>query len=207
MPNWCSNRVTVIGPRADVEQFIADAKGPDRMYWQGDGQGPAVASEFSLPALVPPPPELLATLPYQAEHDTPEGILALIGRGPIRDGYTWQVRQWGTKWNVEVNCPIEIESLDNDRMQVIYDLSTAWSPISPAVRTIAQQRPTLTVQHEYIEEGNAFSGKDVWENGQRTIHEEGDAGVEAVRAYYRISEAEAREYLGLNETDEETRAS
>jgi hypothetical protein len=199
----------VTGPSAEIEAFIVAAKGPDKVCWKDEAVGGPIAhSEFSLPVLVPPSPELLATLPYQADNETPEGVLALIGRGPVTDGYTWQIRHWGTKWNVEVNAPIDLEVLESDRSRVIYDLSTAWSPISPAVRFLAQRHPTLTFQHEYIEEANAFSGKDVWENGERTIHEEGDGGVEAVRAYYRITEAEAREYLGLTDDDqEETQAS
>ena len=68
MPNWCSDKLTIIGPKVDVQAFKAKAVGPSP--WE-EPEGEPDALNFH--SLVPIPEEVL-----KAGY---ESTLALIGRG------------------------------------------------------------------------------------------------------------------------------
>jgi len=203
MPNWCSNRLAVTGPQAEVERFVAAAVGPEYVRWVAELGEPEVipTSHLSLPTLIPPPAELLTTVVYDGASEKPvvDVILAILGTGRPFDGHTWQLQNWGTKWGPPVDSPAMGLLDDQGILEAVYEFSTAWSPISAAVATMAGQYPLLTFKHEYIKEGNCFWGKDVWTGGQQTGHAVGDAGLEHVMDYYRMTLAEAREYMGLDD--------
>ena len=74
MPNWCSNKLTITGPKADVQAFKTKAVG--HSPWEQPEKEPAVLNFHSL---VPVPEEVLKA-------------------GYESAGYHWEVENWGCKW-------------------------------------------------------------------------------------------------------------
>jgi len=73
--------------------------------------------------------------------------------------YNWNIRNWGTKWDVAVNADdkypetyIEGPTPNGDNLVVYYNFNTAWSPPFPAIAKLSSQYPTLLLTHSYEEE-------------------------------------------------------
>ena len=73
--------------------------------------------------------------------------------------YNWNVRNWGTKWDVAVNADdkypdtyIEGPTENGENLVVYYNMHTAWSPPVPAVQKLSAQYPSLLFTLSYEEE-------------------------------------------------------
>jgi hypothetical protein len=72
--------------------------------------------------------------------------------------YNWNVRNWGTKWDVAVQAGNEhpdtyMEESDNGENKVVYyNMHTAWSPPFPAIAKLSEQYPSLLFTLSYEEE-------------------------------------------------------
>jgi hypothetical protein len=72
--------------------------------------------------------------------------------------YSWNVTNWGTKWDVAVSADNEypdtyIETSPNGENQVAYyNFNTAWSPPMPAIAKLSEQYPSLLFTLSYEEE-------------------------------------------------------
>jgi hypothetical protein len=129
MPNWCSNRLTITGPEADVQAFKTKAVGYSPWFKpEGD---PDVINFHSL---VPVPEDVLKA-----------------GYGSA--GYDWERENWGCKWG-----PSDPTILDEREGYVEYEFSTAWSPPGQFLQTVAAQWPALLFVLEYEEPGMAYKG-------------------------------------------------
>ena len=133
MPNWCSNKLTVRGPAADVQQFKEQAVGHSAWSNPGEIQNepPAVLNFHSL---VPIPDEVLAA-GYEAA------------------GYDWEMENWGCKWEAS-NTTI----LDEREGRVEYEFDTAWSPPMEFLEAVAKKWSNLVFVLEYEEPGMGFKG-------------------------------------------------
>jgi hypothetical protein len=129
MPNWCSNKLTIIGPGVNVQAFKTKAVG--NSPWEETGENPDVLNFHSL---VP----------------VPENILAA---GYDDAGYHWQQENWGCKWGA-ANSVI-VEEWDG---HVEYSFDSAWSPPLKFLKNVAKQWPNLTFVLVYEELGMAFKG-------------------------------------------------
>jgi hypothetical protein len=83
------------------------------------------------------------------------------------DWYNWNVRNWGTKWDIQIH-PEELSfDTDNDGDSYFHwYFDTAWSPAEPAYRAMAKRFPNLSFNYEITEEANFFAGTMVFENGE-----------------------------------------
>jgi hypothetical protein len=95
----------------------------------------------------------------------PDGLIEQIQDGfrTGMDWYNWNVRNWGTKWEI---------GSDNAYVQrqpraVQYELTTAWSPPVEALDNLAKQYPTLALSLVSIDEGDLFAVEVAWNNGNR----------------------------------------
>ena len=129
MPNWCTNKLTIIGPKADVQAFTTKAVG--KSPWDEPEDNP---NALNFHSLIPVPEEILA-----ADY------------GDAR--YNWENTHWGCKWGA-ANSVI-VEEWDG---HVEYAFDTAWSPPIELLETMATQWPNLTFVLVYEELGMAFKG-------------------------------------------------
>jgi hypothetical protein len=84
------------------------------------------------------------------------------------DWYSWNVRNWGTKWDVSVSntdeypeTEIQIDMPDH----LLYRFDTAWSPPVPAIHNLSLQYPNLTFDLSYEEE-QGWGGEITFKNGE-----------------------------------------
>jgi hypothetical protein len=126
MPNWCNNRLSVSGPKADVLTFIEKAKSAD--------------SVLSFESLVPPKYD---DPDYQ---DAKEAHVEGTTDHPTFNWYRWQKDHWGTKWDVnpdEVSLDTN-ESFDGNDLEAVYEFATAWCAPTEFYEAITAMFPTLT---------------------------------------------------------------
>jgi hypothetical protein len=82
--------------------------------------------------------------------------------------YDWNVRNWGTKW--DVGGDVDFERDGND---LIYRFPTAWSPPYEAIIALSKQYPTVHFQLDWEEE-QGFGAESYIINGEVTIQDEWD---------------------------------
>jgi hypothetical protein len=136
MPNWCSNVLTVTGPKKDLATFKKKVRG------RGDvaDLSPAERKKqpvkcFSLHSTVPKPKSL-------------------------GDGwYEWCLANWGTKWDVDA----DLTENDPERLEYVFD--SAWAPPTSWVIATSKQFPTLSFRLWYAEGGCDFAGVVTAQNG------------------------------------------
>jgi hypothetical protein len=75
------------------------------------------------------------------------------------DWYSFNVREWGTKWDVAVSenkeyadTYIEGPTENGENLVVYYNFNTAWSPPMPAISKLSAQYPSLLFTMSYEEE-------------------------------------------------------
>ena len=88
--------------------------------------------------------------------------------------YDWSVDNWGTKWDCGGYVSlIGLEDVDKalkenkpeKELTLHYTFQTAWAPCTPIVAEMARQFPTLSVKHDFTEEGCLIAGIDEYEDG------------------------------------------
>jgi len=129
MPNWCTNKLTIIGPGADVQAFTRKAVG--HSPWDEPGENP---NALNFHSLIPVPDDILAADYGDA-------------------GYNWEITHWGCKWGAASS--VIVEEWDG---HVEYAFDTAWSPPIELLKTMGKQWPNLTFVLVYEELGMAFKG-------------------------------------------------
>ena len=75
------------------------------------------------------------------------------------DWYSFNVREWGTKWDVAVSSDDEYPETymegpteNGENLVVYYNFNTAWSPPFPAIAKLSAQYPALLFTLSYEEE-------------------------------------------------------
>ncbi len=129
MPNWCSNKLTITGPKEDVQAFKERARG--RPPWWKPEEEPEVLNFHSL---VPIPEEVL-----KGDYDPA--------------GYNWEMENWGCKWGAQDSTILDVRA-----GFIAYEFLSAWSPPEKFFQTVAVQWPTLEFVLDYEEPGMAFKG-------------------------------------------------
>ena len=73
--------------------------------------------------------------------------------------YSWNVRNWGTKWDVGVSdddrwpdTELLDEEENGENLVLVYKFNTAWSPAVPAIEKLSKQYPDLLFTHSFEEE-------------------------------------------------------
>jgi len=69
--------------------------------------------------------------------------------------YDWNVRNWGTKWDVAIRHGEEYpdtELVEEDETSLAYRFNTAWSPPTEAITKLSQMYPDLDIELSYEEE-------------------------------------------------------
>jgi hypothetical protein len=94
-------------------------------------------------------------------HPTPKDLLD--GEG----WYAWLIENWGTKWDLDQEGGVslsEITPIGNEKFSFGIGASTAWAPALELFRKLSEDYGVKVI-YQYAEEGMAFFGKAIIENG------------------------------------------
>lgn len=160
MPNWVYNGLTIEGKPESVTKLIEQVNQPfTRTHdnWNIETQTMEKKQYlYSNPVFafwnIVKPTDLEA-YDKQFNHSSNEPI-DFSGD----NWYDWNVRNWGTKWDVAVSndnqyTDTTMEQADNGENKVVhYNFNTAWSPAVPAISKLSEQYPELLFTLSYQEE-------------------------------------------------------
>lgn len=178
MPNWCSNTMTVTGPKAELKRFVKSLKVKE-MRQTGEIKadkwvitGEEEVEVDSLNHLDPIPQELMETVAgsvgedKKAEHEAQ--MKANLDKYGYKDWYDYANAVWGSKWGAN---EVGLSSEDCDSGSVSLYYQSAWSPCNGLIARISAQFPKLVFSVVFTEEAEFFAGWVVIHNGE--IHIEG----------------------------------
>jgi hypothetical protein len=147
MPNWCANTVEIYHQDPAILERVRKA------FKEG-----GLLNEF-----MPCPAEL-------HEHEAPMRDEALgqrfVEQYGAKDWYNWQVKNWGTKWDVGGDG-YEAQDIPGGLM-LTFD--SAWSPPTEAFQVLVDNFG-FSIRAMYYEPGMAFAG--IWEDGDDDYYEYG----------------------------------
>ena len=164
MPNWVYNTLTIQGPKDQVD-FIKDKLNTSYTrhyedYWDSDTRT-TIAKDivFSNPVFsfwnIIAPTDLSA---YVRQTDHTLSIAEQL-KFEGNDWYSWNVRNWGTKWDVAVQDDDKytetelVQHMSNDEDQwLVYRFNTAWSPPMPAMINLSKLVAKCVITLSYEEE-------------------------------------------------------
>lgn len=137
MPNWCSNSIEISGPPEKIKEFTEYLNKNEGKEW------------FSF---FRPCPDELNTKENVSFHAEPKQ--ELIEKYGHDNWYSWNVENWGCKWN----CDAQDWSVNEDQTSVTFWFDSAWSPPTELYKFITEETD-FSVEAEYCEEGVGFVGE------------------------------------------------
>ena len=166
MPNWVYNGLTIEGNPESVKQLMEQLNRPFKKVhdsWNMEANqmqkklytypNPVFAFHNIYNHTQDNVPDVIyESQPVHSSNQSPEEMFA------GNDWYSWNVRNWGTKWDVAVSPDdkypdTNMEDAPNGENHVVhYNFNTAWSPPVPAVAKLSSQYPTLLFTLSYEEE-------------------------------------------------------
>ena len=175
MPNWCNNSVIVSAKtEAELNEFLdfCDQTHTSRhTNWRTneievDENAKGVFLNFITPTNLE---AYWSTEPIKA---TPEGtdFMAEFTRSMAEDNdwYHWNVRNWGTKWDIILEREFigDFDQNNDGDWYFHWYFDTAWSPAVEAYDAMAKRFPNLEFNFEITEEANFYAGILNYANGE-----------------------------------------
>jgi hypothetical protein len=163
MPNWVYNSLTVEGNPDMVNELKKQLNTPfTRMHDQFNmetGQLETIEYTFDNPIFsfwnIIRPLDMDA---YEKQPDHSRSLSETL-KFESNDWYSWNIRNWGTKWDVGVSndekwpdTELLDEDTNGDNLVLVYKFNTAWSPAFPAMEKLSAQYPELLLTLNYQEE-------------------------------------------------------
>lgn len=162
MPNWVYNGLTIEGNPEQVKSLIKQMNKPFVQSIKPNGDLAYKVEErkyvnpiFSFHNIYSYKDAGITDEEYHAVPVFPEKF-SLEFKGT--DWYNFNIRNWGTKWDVAVaegdeysNTSIQ-ETENGENYVVYYNFETAWSRPLPAIQKLSTQYPTLLFTLSYEEE-------------------------------------------------------
>ena len=171
MPNWVYNSLTIEGSAEDISAIKKQLNTPFSVehdsYDMESKEMKRKVFEYNNPVfafwnIIRP----LDMETYHKQPDRTKDVLDFSGN----DWYNWNVRNWGTKWDVAVHGDNEYpdtELMEEDETSLAYRFNTAWSPPVPAIEKLSQQYPNVEFDLQYEEE-TGWGGNHVFSEGEGT---------------------------------------
>jgi len=149
MPNWCYNSLTIEGSKeliADVKRMLNRPFVQSHDSWDREtGQMRIVDNHRQ---------DGISDEEYLKQPDHKQPLEeALMFKG--NHWYDWNVRNWGTKWDVAIHDKDEYpdtELMEESETSLAYRFNTAWSPPTEAISKLSEQYPDLDFELSYEEE-------------------------------------------------------
>ena len=82
--------------------------------------------------------------------------------------YWWNVRNWGTKWDVAVSDDNQYPDTTlevTEEGALMYHFNTAWSPVEEVISRLSEMYPSLDFDYEFEEE-QGWGGSIMFRNGE-----------------------------------------
>jgi hypothetical protein len=182
MPNWCFNTLTIQGPKEQVDYIKDRLNKPFEKIadnWNIETQQMETKTyKYSNPvfAFHNIYNHIEAGISDEAYTSQPDHTLPIAEAMQFKtnDWYSFNVREWGTKWDVAVQDNdkwpdtelLEYKSEGDDHW-VVYRLNTAWSPPAPAIEKLSALVPNCVITLEFEEE-TGWGGEYEFVNGELT---------------------------------------
>lgn len=160
MPNWVYNSLAIEAVDTDPEQInklVFQLNQPFEVnhdQWNSEtGQMEKKPVKYNNPVFafwnIAKPTDLDAYFGEQPKTDLSKPISF-----DSDHWYDWNVRNWGTKWDVAMSDDETYRetTMEQDNNSVIYSFNTAWSPAFPAILKLSEQYPDLVFSLFYQEE-------------------------------------------------------
>ena len=176
MPNWVYNSLTIEGEPALIAKVKAQLNKPFQQ--KHDSYNHTTGKMELVDTLYPNPvfafhniynhiEDGVSEYEYlqQSDHTVPIAQ-AMTFQG--NNWYDWNVRNWGTKWDVAVRHDEEYpdtELMEESETTLAYRFNTAWSPPMPAIQRLSAQYPNLAFNLSYEEE-TGWGGEYDYQDGQ-----------------------------------------
>ncbi len=163
MPNWCYNYLTIEGNEQDIANVKAQLNKPfTKMHDQFNmetRQMELTETSYSNPifAFHNIYNHIQAGISDEDYMKQPDHTLPMAEQLQFKGKcwYDFNVREWGTKWDVSVrdgeDYP-ETELYEEDETSLQYKFNTAWSPPHPAIQRLSFDYPNLNITLSYEEE-------------------------------------------------------
>ncbi len=177
MPNWCFNYLTIEGNEQDIAKVKAQLNQPfTKMHDQFNmetGQMELTETSYSNPvfAFHNIYNHTQAGISDEDYMKQPDHTLPIAEQLQFKGKcwYDFNVREWGTKWDVAVRDgedypETELHTEDDWSTSLTYKFNTAWSPPTPAIEKLSAQYPELEFTLSYEEE-TGWGGETVFVNG------------------------------------------
>lgn len=214
MPNHIQNRLTVTGPRAEVQRFIdKSTRGGKSVFdFRNVFPMPKPLEGTREPILIQTPAEIkklwdefkkLPATDWQVKEGKPFGLGLtqaqhdnLVKRFGFASWYPWAIHNWGTKWGSYEGADFDLGFMPNSAKKLSYAVTsyqTAWSPGTEFFLRVSTKFSKLTFKHEFADEGGGFVGWEEIKNGEITSHAELD---------WDTTGKELRTELGYGDLDE-----
>ncbi len=162
MPNWVYNGLTVEGKPESVKKMMEQLNTP---FVRVHDQWNVKTQQMEKQQVTYPNPvfafwNIIKPTNMEA-YDGPQPTdipLAEIGKFSSDHWYDWNVRNWGTKWDVAVSSTetypdTTVEDTANGENHVVhYNFQTAWSRPMGALIKLSEQYPDLLFTLSYEEE-------------------------------------------------------
>jgi len=177
MPNWVYNGLTVEGNPSDITDMVAQLNKPFKQVhdnWDFETQKMEKKlytypnPVFAFHNIYNHTEDNVSDDVYVSQPDHSKSPLDFSGN----DWYNWNVRNWGTKWDVAVgpedkypDTYVEGPTPNGDNLVVYYNFNTAWSPPVPAIEKLSAQYPSLLFTLSYEEE-QGWGGEGEWLRGE-----------------------------------------
>ena len=176
MPNWVFNGLTVEGNPEQVNNLVSQMNRPFVMIhdsWNKDTGNMEVSQTtypnpvFAFYNIYNHRQDNITDLEYvkqpvssSLDVNDPNWWSDIQAKSLVDNSwYNWNVRNWGTKWDVAVSADekypdtyIEGPTVNGENLVVYYNFHTAWSPPFPAMEKLSAQYPSLLFTLSYEEE-------------------------------------------------------
>lgn len=178
MPNWVYNTLTIQGPKDQVDYIKDKLNTPytrTHDQWNTETQEMELVEYtydkpvFSFWNIIRPADEILDV--YALQKDPNADPAKMFGGN---NWYDWNVRNWGTKWDVAVSndekwpdTVLHEYKSDGEDNWLVYSFNTAWSPAEPAMLELSKLVPNCVLTLEYEEE-TGWGGESEFVNGKQT---------------------------------------
>jgi len=187
MPNWTNNSVIVSAKtEAELNEFLDFCDQPHTSHWKDFRSEEVITDENTKGVFwnFITPTDLDSYFAGETRKPTLEvaDIMAEIANqfATGMDWYNWNVRNWGTKWDIHLERDFIVIDRNNDGdFYFNWNFDTAWSPAEQAYRAMAKRFPNLSFNYEITEEANFFAGILVFENGEVVAEEWVDSPTHA----------------------------
>jgi len=177
MPNWCFNYLTIEGNEQDIAKVKAQLNKPfTKMHDQFNmetNQMELTETSYSNPvfAFHNIYNHTQAGISDEDYMKQPDHTLPMAEQLQFKGKcwYDFNVREWGTKWDVAVRDgedypETELHTEDDWSTSLTYRFNTAWSPPVPAIEKLSTQYPNLEFTLSYEEE-TGWGGEVVFVDG------------------------------------------